>query len=481
MIAESDYFVDIHAHPTLRAYNTPFRNGQRNLWEPTENDSFNTTISRWARLKTKEIAKSSQANLLSYAAGNVRVVFDSLYPVEKGFLNFRKLPSAMIGRAKGDQVLRTVTGIDAHQLKALRANDNYFQELCAQYAFLSKGQGTSPDGKYRYKLVGSWSELAEVTASDPDCIAVVVTVEGAHAFNCGIPDDSGRFNASEKTVLNNVNTVKSWKYSPFFINLAHHFYNELCGHSRSFKPPIFQAFNQKSGLNTGVTDLGWAVIHEMLARDNGRRILLDIKHMSVRSRKEYYRFVESYNRLNPQDKIPVICSHTGVNEFSSMDASLDKKDRKRKGKKSYFHNWTINLSDEEIRFIHDTGGLIGVMLDKGLLASPTVLDEIRDLKDPAEIRKAFVELIVNNIFQVVHAIGKRSAWDVLAVGTDYDGLITHVDIYPDATALPDLRTDLLEYLTRTKFRKELWFGYKVEELVQKIMQTNALSFLRDHF
>ncbi|MEM6270001.1 MAG: membrane dipeptidase [Bacteroidota bacterium] len=480
MITE-DFFVDIHAHPTLRAYNTPFRHGRRNLWEPTENDSFNTTISRWARLKTKEIAKSSQANLLNCAAGKIRVVFDSLYPVEKGFLNFRKLPSAVMGRAKADQVLRTVTGIDAHQLKALRQNNNYFEELCAQYAFLTKGQGGSPDGKYRYCLVANWAELETVTREDPDCIAVVVTVEGAHCFNAGIPQDADAPPTKRKDVVENVNIIKSWDFAPFFINLSHHFYNELAGHSRSFKPPIFQAYNQKPGLDTGITDLGWSVVHEMLARDNGRRILIDIKHMSTRSRQEFYRFVESYNRLNPQDKIPVICSHTGVNEFSTFKDSRRKADRKRKGRGSYFHNWTINLSDEEIRFIHQTGGLIGVMLDKGLLGSPEVLQQIREMESTQQIRQAFVELIVNNIFQVVHAIGDRSAWDVLAVGTDYDGLITHVDIYPDASALPELKTDLLDYLTRTRFRKELWFGYTPEEIVRKIMQTNALAFLRKHF
>ncbi|HHG86551.1 MAG TPA: hypothetical protein ENJ82_17505, partial [Bacteroidetes bacterium] len=358
MIQDRDFFVDIHTHPTLRAYNTPVHKGVRNLWEATENDAFETPISRWARLKTHEMAKSSQANLLSYAAGNVRVIFDSLYPVEKGFLRFRKLPTALVGRAKSDEVLRTVTGIDGHQLDSLRNSNNYFQELLGQYAFLSKGQGKSPHGNYAYRLVGSWAEMETVMTEDPNCIAVVVTVEGAHAFNCGLPEEAGH-SSSIRELAENIGTVKSWKAPPFFINLAHHFYNELCGHTRSFKPVMHQAFNQKAGLNLGITNLGWSVIHEMLAQDNGRRILLDIKHMSVQSRQEYYRFVESYNRLNPQGKIPIICSHTGVNEFSSMAASIQKKDSKGKMKKSYFHNWAINLSDEEIRIIHSTGGLIG--------------------------------------------------------------------------------------------------------------------------
>lgn len=480
---ELDFFADIHCHPTLRAYNSPVVHGQRNLWEKTYNQSFDTPISRWARIQTKEILKESQANFYSFAKGNVRLIFDSLYPVEKGFLNFRKVASMMVGKNNADQVLRTVTGIDAHQLKQLRQNKDYFHELLSQYAFLCKGQGQSPNGAHRYKLVGNYADLEHTLLHEADTMAVVVTIEGAHAFNCGLPGKKKKKlrRNMEEELSQNISIVKSWKYPPFFVNLAHHFYNQLCGHTRSFKPPIYTAFNQKRGLDKGITDLGWHVIHEMLATDNGPRILIDIKHMSVKARREYYRFVESYNRLNPSDPIPVVCSHTGVNEFATMAGSKKKADKPRKTKESKFHNWGINLSDEEIQIIHRSQGLIGIMLDKGLLASQSLLDHIRSISDPKEKKEAFVELIARNIFQVVRAIGNRSAWDVLALGTDYDGLITHVDLYPDAASLPDFRTDLVEFLERRSYCQDLWFGYSPREMVQKMMQLNTLAFMRRNF
>jgi len=476
-----DFFIDIHTHPTLRAYNTPILQGQRNHWEKTYNQMEDTPISRWARLKTKDTAKVSQANLYAYAEGNTRVIFDSLYPVEKGFLNFRKMPVMVMGQEKIDQVLRTATGIDHHQLKLLRNRRDYFQELLSQYAFLHKGQGISPDGKHAYKLVRNYTELEEVLKADDHTIAVVVTVEGAHAFDCGLPRVKGEKLLSKKALSEHISIVKSWDYPPFFVNLAHHFYNDLCGQTRSFKAIISAAYNQKKGLNKGITELGWHAIHEMLATDNGPRILLDIKHMSVRARREYYRFLETYNRLHPSNPIPVICSHTGINDFETMKDTLAKKDKPGKMKKSDFHNWRINLSYEEIRIIHKSGGLIGIMLDKGLLASANLLDQIKKMDSPEAVKEAFVRMIARNIFGIIKAVGDRSAWDIIALGTDYDGVISHVDPYHDATQLPNLRKDLVAFIKKYQYEKELWFGLEPEEMIQKMMQHNTMDFMRRHF
>lgn len=476
-----EFFVDIHAHPTLRAYNTTVSQGARNLWDKTHNPTYDNKISRWARLKTREIAPHSQANMYNCAEGNVRVVFDSLYPFEKGFLNLRKLPTAMLGKENSDILLQTVTGYDGHQMSALRKNRNYFQELMGQYGFLSKGQGASPDGQFSYQLAGNWSELKAIVDGDPNKIAVVVTIEGAHALNCGLPFKKGNAAACENELMENIGTIKSWKAAPFFINLAHHFYNELTGHTRSLKPGIYQILNQKKGLNEGITPLGWKVMQELLAVDNGRRVLIDVKHMSIKARKEYYRMLESHNRLTTNDQIPIVCSHTGLSAYKTIKASARRKDKPRKMRKTAFNNWAINLSDEEVKIIAASGGLIGVMVDKGLLASQTRLQEIKDLQDAKGQKDALLELVAQNIFRMVHAVGDKRGWDLMALGTDYDGMITHLDPYPEAATLPDLKVDLVDFLKRTRYSESLWYGYEPEEMVQKLMQKNAMQFLELHY
>ncbi len=478
---DKNFSVDIHTHPTLRAYNTPVLQGQRNLWEKTYNQAEDTAVSRLARLKTKSMLKESQANLYSYARGNTRVVFDSLYPVEKGFFDFRKISKMMVGRGKADQVLRTITGIDHYQLRKLRTRRDYFQELLSHYAFLYRGQGKSPDGKFAYQLVGSYAEMEEVLAEKPNTIAVVVAIEGAHVFNCGVTSGNSPVDADLTELVDNIGIVKSWEYPPFYINLAHHFYNELCGHARSLKPVFSAAFNQKRGLNDGITDLGWKVIHELLAKDNGPRILIDIKHMSVAARQEYYRFIKSYNRLNPSDQIPILCSHTGINNFATMEGSIAKKDTGGKNKKTDFHNWQINLANDEIKIIHESGGLVGIMLDKGILASSSYLDEVSKIEDPEMRKEALVRMVARNIFGVVRAIGDKSGWNSIALGSDFDGVITYIDPYPDASTIPDLRNDLIHFIKKHKYEQGLWFGMEPEELIHKMFQQNALDFMKLHF
>ena len=476
-----DFNVDIHTHPTLRAYNTPFLQGQRNHWEKTYNQVEDTTVSRWIRLKTKSMAKESQANLYSYAKGNTRVIFDSLYPVEKGFFDFRKMPRRLLGKENTDQAFRTITGIEPYQLKHLRNKRDYFHELLSQYAFLHRGQGNSPDGKYAYKLVGNYEELERTMVEEPDTLAIIVTIEGAHAFNCGITDKNGAVEANSQEVIDNIGIVKSWDYPPFFINLAHHFYNELCGHARSMKPVFATVLNQSRGLNDGITDLGWQVIQELLTRENGPRILIDIKHMSLAARREYYRFVEVHNRLHPSDPIPLICSHTGINGFPTMEASLARKDTGGKRKRSDFHNWQINLANDEIKAIAKSGGLIGIMLDKGLLASTAFLDKVHKIEDPAARKEAFIRIVLRNIFGIVEAVGDKTGWDCIAIGSDYDGVITHLDPYPNASKIPDLRNDLLTFIKDHKYRQGLWFGMEPEELMRKVFQGNTMDLLKRHF
>ena len=475
------FYVDIHCHPTIRAYNTA-ANGEHTLWENVDSGTANTTISRWARMQTREIAKHSQSNFYTAAEGKVRVLFDSLYPVEKGFLNFRKVPSVLMGRKNSEEVMQTVTGLNISKMRQLQNQEDYFTELRHQYEHLANGQGHSPCQSLSYRLVNDYHQLKHTLNAGQEHIAIIVNIEGAHAFGCGT-ELAEQYSDKElkKKLSKNIASVKSWQHSPFSVNLAHHFWNQLCGHARSFKPAIHAAYNQTVGINGGITSLGWHVIRELLTRRNGRRILIDIKHMSAKSRREYYRFIEQYNYINPDDTIPILCSHTGVSGYKDLKAGTKKPDNQVKLKKGYFHGWSINLADEELRIIHESGGLIGIMMDKGLLGSLTTIEKIRQIADSEAKHEAYVQLVLNSVFHIVKTIGKRAAWNTISIGTDYDGLITHIDPYDSAAKLANLHQDLLSYLKKYNYQKDLWFGYEPEEMVYKIMNGNAMKFLKKHF
>jgi microsomal dipeptidase-like Zn-dependent dipeptidase len=81
----------------------------------------------------------------------------------------------------------------------------------------------------------------------------------------------------------------------------------------------------------------------------------------------------------------------------------------------------------------------------------------------------------------VKAVGDKSGWDIIALGSDFDGSITHLDPYETSSKLPEFKTDLIEFLEMNDYQKDLWYKYKPERLVYKIMQENAMNFYEKFF
>ena len=479
---KNEFYVDLHCHPTLKSFNSAHPVPSKNIWDKIEHNCAENALTRLFRRKSSEVAKESQSNLYALANGGVRVAMISLYPMEKGFLKFRKVPALLFGDGSVNDVLENVTGLSMERVTVMQAQENhYFHDLVREYEYVRDGQGLSPDKKYSYKIVNNYNEL-EKTLKQPNSIALILSIEGGHALGCGNPLTEQMSKEELKEELTqNIKAIKSWEQVPFSINLSHHFWNQLCGHAPSIAYPFNQLVNQNKGLNKGLTELGRHVLRELLGTHNGKRIYIDTKHMSVQGRKEYYGFVRNYNFLNPDNKIPIITSHTGVNAYKSMDASVEINDHNRKSKNTYLHKRSINISDEEIRIIHESEGIIGIMLDKGNLGGRNLLKNIVELKDIRKKTDAFSNLIWANIFQVVKAIGHKTAWDVIGVGTDYDGGISHIDPYFSAENFSDFKANLIDYLHQSEFEKDLWYDYTPEEIVNKIVRENSMNFFKKYF
>jgi len=479
----TNFYTDLHCHPNLKSFNSGHPHPTKTMWDDIEHPYTDNALTRLFRKKSNSMAKESQCNLYQLARGGVRVAVLSMYPVEKGFVKFRKVPELLLGDEKVNSVLEHISGMPKERVTAIQQQENhYFHELTSEYQYMSKGQGASPCKQYQYKVVNSYAELELNLKNEPNTVNIILSIEGAHALGCGNPVTEKMSHEQLKEELtNNIREMKAWAHVPFSINLAHHFWNQLCGHSPSIPIPFNQLVDQRKGTNAGITDLGRHVILELLGRHNGKRVILDTKHMSVASRKEYYDFISKYNYLNPADKIPVLCSHTGVNGFETMEESLHIKDHNRKSRHSYLHRRSINISDEEIRIIHASEGMIGIMMDKGNLGGIKKIQEISAMEDVQKKTDAFSELIWENIFQIIRAVKQPTAWDIVGIGSDYDGTISHVDVYKNAETFHDMQRNLTEYLDKTKLHKNLWYHYKPDELVSKILRENTVEFLRRSF
>lgn len=472
--------IDLHCHPNLKSYNSGYPEPAANMWDKIQH-KIDSKLGNDINELTKHIWKESQCNLDSLVAGNVRVFQLSLYPTERGFLNFRNVPQVLIGKRRIHAMQEVVTGYHPDSLAALRKHTDYFKELVAEYDYIKNQQGKSPDGKTEFVLVSSYKELAQALKKK-DTVIGIITIEGAHVLGGGTEiADKMKQEDFVQLLTKNIQALKNWEHPPFMITLSHHFWNHLAGHSKSMKRPINNVLNQNKGKNKGITEAGWHVIRELLSTKNGKRILIDTKHMSAASRKEYYAFINNYNYVNPENKIPVVSSHACANGFKTIDSSIVKADLIVKARKGRLYKWSINISDEEAKIIHDSEGLIGLMMDKGNMGGIDVVNEISKEKDIKKQRKLYAQLFWDNAFQFVKAVDKKSGWDMIAVGTDFDGSITHMEPYPTAADLPQFQQDLLTFLEEKKYQQSLWFGYTPKEIVDKMMYGNAMDFYKKFF
>lgn len=472
--------VDLHCHPNLKSFNSGQPEPAVNMWEKIHH-KMDSKFAQTIKEASAQVLKESQANLYALAEGNVRIFNVSLYPIERGFLHLRNIPKILIGKDRINTMHEVLTGFSAARITHLKKHADYFADLLAEYKYVYNGQGKSPDGKSEFLLVNNFKELSLALKRENTLIGIL-SIEGAHVLGTGTALNEDLSQEELMAMLTeNIKTIKSWEVPPFSINLSHHFWNHLCGHACSFKPPINAVVNQNKGKGRGITEIGWHVIRELLSRENGKRILIDVKHMSVEGRKEYYNFISNYNYVNPADAIPVIASHAGVNGFTTMDSSMKENDTGAKNREHRFHRWSINISNEEARIIHQSGGLIGLMMDRGILGGKKTIDKIAALEDLEKQRKEYSKLFWDNAFQIVKSVDDASGWDAVAFGSDFDGTITHMDPYESSAKLPLLHQDLINYLEENEYRKELWYGFTPRQLVQKIMYDNAMQFYKRFF
>lgn len=476
----SSFNIDFHCHPTLRSTNCATDLKELDFWKKVANYKGDSTIERMIGIKLSEIAKESQSHFSGYRNGNTKIIFDSLYPLEKGWLNFRKLPSIFMGEDIKLRIFRIASGITEKRFNDLRSNESYFNELNEQYSILLREQKKKRKN-HRFQLTKNYDHLTSLLDKKDVDLIVVPSIEGAHSFGTGDMLAKGKTPKELKSVITeNIARVKQWEYPPFFVGLAHHFWNQLCGHARSFKPPVHYIINQRVGLNQGITELGWSVIHNLLSTDNGRRIHIGIKHMSIKARMEYYRFVYEHNIIS-KDTIPIICSHTGVNGFNTINRMVKFADSRKSSRIPMFNNLSMNLCAEEIKVIHETGGIIGIILDKEILGSSKYLDAIRK-EDRWQMRKKmYLKLIWDTIFFMINSIKTEKAWDTPIFSSDFDGLITQIEFYKCADSIQELREDLQEFLEQNNYKRELWFKKSPEEILDKLFRGNVMNFLQKHY
>ncbi len=540
-------FADLHCHPTFYGFNR-MRNTPALEDSPETFNPWHELPSDQASLEAGGRATNySQANFARMSQGNVRLIFMSFTPIERGFFE---------GSATGDEyafsseLLRLASGLTLvrssqkllngqpdlafreigrilrntgplrqlvqsvflkYSFRRIRhiisGKYDYWEEFLKEYEFLRAGDSkpvstTLQTGNETatiegcYHLVQTQNALEQIIEGTQRDMAVLLTIEGGHTFSIG-PDQKP---VSPDLIFERIAILKSLAHPIFFITLAHHFDNGLCGHAHSLPDAGQAVMDQIPRMNEDFErkdDLGIRVVRELLDIDekladkNGRRILIDCKHMSARTRKSYYdEIVRPYNENNAaltaperkkSPKLPVIFSHAGYANVETLDEMIENAHLENdQYRRSPFYSWNINLSDEDVRMVHASEGLIGLCFDRricGITSSEKV---------PVD---NWSRILLNQIFGLVDVImlddrlkagEKRKVWDTITIGSDYDGVIDPIAIYPTAASLPKFAEDLRELLTEYRHTRMI-DRIGVDEIVDKIAWKNAYNFAKTHF
>lgn len=478
-----DYYIDLHCHPSLKPFGKGFELASRKRKNSTNRKHNNSiwhrkrpTVIRKVLNILTSLTKFTQADFTTVNAGKGKVIMASLYPMEKG----------MILDANGvdypGRILRNIaTGIGMKRIRHLQRMTDYFKDLEDEYNyFVQKNEVivTIERRKTRYKLVRNFDEMLNDNSVGIDTLYVIITIEGAHVFNCGLKLANKPI-ANEIEVLGNIQKVKNWEFPPFFVGIAHHFYNELCGQAESLQGIVGKIIHQDDDCNQGITPLGVKVIDALLNNNNGKRIQIDLKHMNVKSRNEYYELLS--NKYKTED-IPIIVSHGAV---IGKDNAIDKNNTAQKR----FTTDEINFYDNEIFKIEETNGVFGIQLDERRLIHKKDRGVFKNTnigrKKMLRIRSEFVWNQIEHIAIILDAKNK-DAWSIQCLGTDFDGIVDPLNGWWTSRELgfidSYLETHANAFLNSAKGKSlKKKNKLRAEEIIAKFMYLNAESFMQNYF
>lgn len=479
-------YIDLHCHPALKPYGKSFKykppkqnilnSGRKNsIWHYSPPNLLERQVNRLLTL-----TKFTQTDLTTLAKAGCNIAVISLYPFEKHFLKKKMLGVKFLP----DLLVNLAAGVSQKRIDNLRNHNSYFQDLNDEYDFYKQLDNFAQviDGvTFTYRLVNSYSEISQnmsTSTSDRKIISLVPTIEGGHAFETGLHKDKDT--AIEANVLANIDAVKNWEHQPFFLTLAHHFYNEICGHARSISIGLIKK-NQNRGLNTDITDLGFKVISKLLDNSQNKRILIDIKHMSTASRKTYYKLLET---TYANEEIPIIVSHGAANGKRSI-VEWDISDGKQS---KYFRQDDINFYDSEILRIAKSKGIFGLQLDERRIANKKAIASSR-IYWPSKKRRYRnkSDLVWRQIRHIAELLDTNGlfCWETIAIGSDFDGIVNPIKGLWTAENLEDIKPYLIEkaegYLKKYKSNLQVQNQISANEIIDRLLFINANEFLKQNF
>ena len=505
-------FFDFHCHPGLK----PQFSDPATKVSPWEN-----IIAKLAIFKNINISINKLFNEVLNSQSNLRQLVQSDVKLFGLILHAPEKKVAVALKEKRIVNLGQINLINPDQLNYLASGIHSFELINTELKSLKDASTKSGMRGASFKIIskaGDFNEGADKT------IHGVIIVEGLHCFfdDPDAPDAKERWTANfEKFTSEN---------AVMAINLCHMQQNPFCNHAHGI-----QLFNPGYFFPTrrSITKWGIEVIDSMISK----KILIDIKHMSLLARIDYYQKLRDPNDSN-SFSYPIICTHAGTtglrvserakfllqppNDQGSVYEVVWMKPKSRHDEETYHNCSSINLYDEDIENIFLSGGIVGFSFDKRILGfadenvipgltvphdveyisheesdfflgpNPTTLPlwtddeavwkaEDMDNLDPALFEDVHRRFLINNIIHVLWVANRNKAIDLkkaakqICIGTDFDGLINAIDCCKQCTGLDKLKSDMQQGV-ESLLKKE-GLALKAADLLDDIFYNNGKNFM----
>ena len=440
-------------------------------------------------------------------------------------------PESDIGRGLLERKMVSQEKLDllnAAKLRMVRNGDHYYSWLLQETAHLQQhllppANTTGLPAGAQVKLLRTAADFNEQDLATVHCFLVV---EGLHCF-FNNPDSA---TAMEEFYRNFHEFTNDHKV--FAVNITHLQDMPFANHASGMQ---FLNEGYFYPVKKGLSDRGKEVVEQL----HSKGILIDIKHLGLKARTDLYAL-----RSQKQFNQPLICTHAGLTGIRMADRLQylqqtpvakgevwEIRHLKKTGHLPFsaFNLCSINLYDEDVLQVLESGGLIGISLDQRIIGYPTEHIAYRwngypydhehisrfetevffgtpypvqlMLQPPADVltgddalgQEPISELAHAYYFmnQVIHVlkvavangISYNKAKKMICIGSDFDGLINAIDCCKDATQFDAFKQLLNGIARKPDFWSNTGFGpneVDIDELLDLIFYRNGVNFIKQH-
>jgi hypothetical protein len=469
---------------------------RQNLWKNMEHDCSMEIDQVPSELNNafQGIHRSNQSSFFDLIKGNVRISNQIIRPTERQIMF-----SPYLTPGSSSQIFSCLSGLSYREEHFILNNADYFDIVLQNIKYLrDELKYSHRENVHSYKaiLIRTKEEIRP-TMKDPSKLGLILSIGGGHSLGNYLYLEQGQSNTPEyqEIVLSNVLKLKGhipYKKNKetlldipiFSISFNNYFKDGICGKAAVLNTAENLAFTEPSNTGTGFTSMGTAVVATMLDKSKGRRILLDIGGISLKSREWYYKEIK--NRRFKKDTIPILATGVGISGLSKKDNAYGKAD-----KKSFLSHQGGNLCRQDLKNILESEGLISISLEINKLMGKSCVNRYNEtVPFSAERHRVVIEAIVGNICKAIHMSNSIEAWDMLSICSYFDNHARHTEIYQTSADMVSLYRELLAFFNNPRPIEDLYtikeiknfmYDLSAEEIVAKLMYKNALRFLEDHF